>query len=272
MLSTAHGAEKALNREMLRRILQNIRFLARQGLALRGGGDGEDSNFTQLLRIRAFDCPDVAAWIAKKTNNYTAGDIQNELLQLMAISILRDVGTSIKTSGWYTIMADECSDVSNKEQFVIYIRWIDATQLCEHKDVIGLYHVDAIDAKTLVAAIEDVILRLGHNFARCRGQCYDGASNMTGSRVWNAKVDFSCYIYFVGHIFICWCILFSGCVIFHLLLRIFICPCLIYVFFVQFSFVGANFFLSLLVFSLSMLGIICLVPYFVRRAVFCSAC
>ena len=60
VLSTAHGAEKALNR-MLRRILQNIRFLARQGLSLRGGGDGEDSNFTQLLRLRAFDCPDVAA-------------------------------------------------------------------------------------------------------------------------------------------------------------------------------------------------------------------
>ena len=65
---------------------------------------------------------------------------------------------------------------------------------------------------------------------------------------------------------------FSGCVLFHLLLRIFPCPCLIYVFFVQFSFVGANFFLSLLVFSLYMLRIICLVPYFVRRAVFCSAC
>ena len=85
-------------------------------------------------------------------------------------------------------------------------------------------------------------------------------------------MDFSCYIYFVGHIFICWCILFSGCVILHLLLRIFICPCLIYVFFVQFLFVGANFFWSLLVFSLSMLRIICLVPYVVRGAVLCSAC
>ena len=182
MLSAAHGAEKALNREMLRRILQNIRFFACRGLALRGGGDGEDSNFTQPLRPQEFDCPDVAAWIDKKTNKYTSGDIQNELLQLMAISILRDVGTSIKTSSWYTIiriMADECSDVSNKEQFVICIRWVDAEQLCEHEDVIGLYHVDAIDAKTLVAVIEDVILRLGLNFANCRGKCYDGASNMT---------------------------------------------------------------------------------------------
>ena len=133
----------------------------------------EKTAISLFLRLRAFDCPDVAAWIDKNflTNKYTSGAIQNELLQLMAISILRDVGTSIKTSGWYTIMADECSDVSNKEQFVICIRWIDAEQLCEHEDVIGLYHVDAIEAKTLVAAIEDVILRLGHNFVQCRGQC-----------------------------------------------------------------------------------------------------
>ena len=65
---------------------------------------------------------------------------------------------------------------------------------------------------------------------------------------------------------------FSGCVIFHLLVLIFICSCIIYVFFVQFLFVAAYFFCSLLVFSLSMLRIICLVPFFVRRAVFCSAC
>ena len=61
-------------------------------------------------------------------------------------------------------------------------------------------------------------------------------------------------------------------VIFHLLLRIFICFCLIYVFFVQSVFVAAIFFLSLLVFSLSMLRIIHLVPYFIRGGVLRSAC
>ena len=90
--------------------------------------------------------------------------------------------------------------------------------------------------------------------------------------VWSAKVDFSCYIYFVGQIFICWCILFFWlCYIpfvvayiylslsnLRFLCAVFICWC--------------KLFLSLLVFSLAMLRIICLVPYFVRRAVFCSAC
>ena len=56
---------------------------------------------------------------------------------------------------------------------------------------------------------------------------------------------------------------FSGCVIFHLFNFRFLCAVFI---------CWGKLFLSLLVFSLSMLRIICLVPYFVRRAVFCSAC
>ena len=88
----------------------------------------------------------------KKTSKYTSGDIQNELLQLMALSILRDIGASMKNSGWYTVMADECTDVSNKEQFVICIRWVDA-DLVDHEYIIGLYAVDAINAATLVASV-----------------------------------------------------------------------------------------------------------------------
>ena len=66
-LNAAHSVEKANNREMFLRILRNIRFLAPQELDLRGGNDGEDSNLTQLLRLRMFDYPAVADWMEKKT-------------------------------------------------------------------------------------------------------------------------------------------------------------------------------------------------------------
>ena len=44
-----------MNREYLLKELQNIRFLARQGIALRGDGNKDDSYFIQLLRLRAND-------------------------------------------------------------------------------------------------------------------------------------------------------------------------------------------------------------------------
>ena len=65
MLSGVHAQQKAENREILQMMLSSIRYLGRQGLALRGqckvddlGRSGElDSNFLQLLRIRGEDKP-----------------------------------------------------------------------------------------------------------------------------------------------------------------------------------------------------------------------
>ena len=76
---------------------------------------------------------------------------------------------------------DECTDVANKEQFAVCIRWVDET-LTDHEDVIGLYNVGTIDADTLTAAIHDVLLCMGLKMSQYHGQCYDGASNMAGSK------------------------------------------------------------------------------------------
>ena len=46
-LSTAHEEEKRNTHEMLRVILSSVRFLAKQGLALRCIGDDSDSNLVQ---------------------------------------------------------------------------------------------------------------------------------------------------------------------------------------------------------------------------------
>ena len=179
--SAEHRAEKARNREMLLLVLQNIRFLARQGLPLRGDGDESGSNFIQLLRLRGVDHKGIDAWLSKKSNKYTSPDIQNECLKLMALHILREVSHNIAGSHCFSIMADECTDCSNKEQFTINIRWVDE-HLNEHEEFIGLYQVSTIDAESLVSAIRDVLLCMNAKVADCRGQCYDGASNMSGAR------------------------------------------------------------------------------------------
>ena len=79
LLNTEHQREKSENRAFLRIILQNIRFLARQGLPLRGHGDKTYSNFIQLLTLRAIDTPGLGYWMKKKTNKYTSHNIQDEV-------------------------------------------------------------------------------------------------------------------------------------------------------------------------------------------------
>ena len=177
--STAHAHQKIENRLIFLKILQNICFLGRQGLALRGHDDSE-SNFVQLLKLRGCDDQRIADWLQRKSNKYTNPDVQNEILQLMALEILRNIAADLHNASFFTIMADECTDSANKEELVLCFRWID-DHLEAHEEFIGLYQISNTSADTIVVVIKDTLIRMSLNLNRCRGQCYDGAAAMAGA-------------------------------------------------------------------------------------------
>ena len=55
------------------------------------------------------------------------------------------------------------------------------------ENFIGLYKTESIESSSLVSNIKDVLLRMNLKLKYCRGQCYDGASNMTEVRNGVAK-------------------------------------------------------------------------------------
>ena len=69
-LSDFHAVEKANNRQMFT-ILQNIRYLARQGIPFRGNDD--EGNFDQLLKRCGENDSRVEGWLKKKSKSYTHG-------------------------------------------------------------------------------------------------------------------------------------------------------------------------------------------------------
>ena len=177
LISTEHKSQKANNRQVLLQVLQNIQFLSRQGLAFRH--DNDNGNFDQLLKKSEQIDPRISTWLKKNRNNFLHKEHQNQTIKIMALKILQDIAKDINNSIVYTIIADEVTDASNHEQFVICLRWVD--QILEvHEDFIGLQKVDNIKADTLRTATEDVLLRLAVPLQNARGQCYDGANNMVG--------------------------------------------------------------------------------------------
>ena len=178
-LSEGYALEQANNRQVFMQVLQNIRFLTRQGLALRG--DKHEGNFDQLMRRCGEMDPRIGTWLEKSRNKFQHSDHQNEIIKLMALSILRSIAKEINEAGFYVIMADEVTDKSNKEQFIIFFPWVDGN-LEVHEEFIGLNQVDNIAADTLTRVLEDVLIRLSIPIANCWGQCYDGASNMMGAK------------------------------------------------------------------------------------------
>ena len=78
-------------------------------------------------------------------------------------------------------MCDEYTDCSNKKQLSFCIRTVDE-RLNVEKSFLGFYEVNNIKSDTLVAAIKDILLRFYLPIEACRGQTYDGASNMLGKK------------------------------------------------------------------------------------------
>ena len=75
---------------------------------------------------------------------------------------------------------------NNQEQLTICLRFVDDT-LEAHEDFLGFYQIPDIASDTVVSAIKDAFIRLQLSLQNCRGQCYDGASNMLGKRSGVAK-------------------------------------------------------------------------------------
>ncbi|XP_076347995.1 zinc finger MYM-type protein 1-like [Tachypleus tridentatus] len=180
MLDMTLREEKKESRSNMAKIIENLQFLSRQGLALQGHSDKE-SNFIQLYHLRAKDNSKMIEWLKKKTNKYVTHDVQNEILEVMALQVLRDVASCIRNGRYFFILAVECTDVANKEQLTICIRWID-DNLEPHEDFIGFYEISTINADTIVLAIKDAIIRMNLTLANCRGQCYDAGCPMAGSQ------------------------------------------------------------------------------------------
>ena len=86
----------------------------------------------------------------EKKGKYTHTDIQNEYLKIVTLPVLRDISRSIQNGVFYTIMADEVTDSSNQEQFMLCLRWV-GEDLNPHEELIGLHVILNICVDTLVA-------------------------------------------------------------------------------------------------------------------------
>ena len=56
--------------------------------------------------------------LKQKTNHFDSPKIQNEMLEIMALNILRDIIKNIQSAEIFSILGDETGDISNTEQLV----------------------------------------------------------------------------------------------------------------------------------------------------------
>lgn len=95
---------------------------------------------------------------------------QNTLIHAMGDLVLGKIVKGVQLAKSFSVMMEETTDVSGKEQATMMARFVD------NENVIQEHLIGA----SAVLRTNSVLTSRGLNLSQVRGQCHDGASNVSG--------------------------------------------------------------------------------------------
>ena len=197
-MSSARSQQAASNCRGLLSIIDTIKLCGRQNIALRGHRDHgvldnpsefetlkNEGNFRALLRFRiSAEDKDLLEHVENAPQNalYTSWRIQNEVIELCGDEIRKKIVEKINKAYYFSVLANETSDIEKKEQFSICVRYISTenTKGLLREDFLGFEVAKDLSGQSLAMLLMQMLTRLGLNLNAMAGQGYDGAANMSG--------------------------------------------------------------------------------------------
>uniref|UniRef100_H2YP29 HAT C-terminal dimerisation domain-containing protein n=1 Tax=Ciona savignyi TaxID=51511 RepID=H2YP29_CIOSA len=153
-----HVIEKQnLNYKALVTIFDAVLYLAKQGMALRGHTFAE-SNLFETMKLLSNHASHVEKWMNRETKyKFMNHEIQDEILKMCAHAILRQLVSEISKAKIFSLIVDETSDITRKEQLSICIRYLNSDYLPQEV-FLGLYEVENTSADSLFQTIKAALL------------------------------------------------------------------------------------------------------------------
>uniref|UniRef100_H3AE53 HAT C-terminal dimerisation domain-containing protein n=1 Tax=Latimeria chalumnae TaxID=7897 RepID=H3AE53_LATCH len=174
------------NRAYLKAVIESILFCARQGIPLRGHGEGIDStnqgNLQELMRLRSNDNELIRRFMINREKYFTYlhSSCQNEIIEIMASQVQDSMVGGVKEAGVFSTIADETMDLLKHKQVALILRYVNPSFEIQERFV-GFYRMLQTDSHSLATLIKSTLSALGLDPSALRGQCYDGAASMRGA-------------------------------------------------------------------------------------------
>ena len=188
-----------------------MRHAHRQCIALRGDVEKLDKavnpgNFLSTLQLLSNHDPILKAHLEKprlRNATYLSPDIQNQLIDVIGKRIIqKDLINEILHAKFYSIMIDEVTS-HNQELMPLCIRFVDSK--CNiREEFLQFSCLSRITGEALASVVMHDLKELGLDLNNVRGQGYDGAANMSSSRVGlqaliREKSPLAVYTHCTGH-------------------------------------------------------------------------
>ena len=139
------------NRQKLKSIVETIILCGRQNFPLRGHRDStldlerdeaaNSGNFWALLHFRAAAGDSVLRdHLAHASRNatYTSPDVQNQIIDILGDYVRHKILSKVQNAQFFTIIADEVTDCSNKEQLSLVLQFVDKGTSQIREDLVSL--------------------------------------------------------------------------------------------------------------------------------------
>ncbi|KAJ8893626.1 hypothetical protein PR048_006226 [Dryococelus australis] len=168
-------------------IIKTIIFYGASNIPLRGHRDDGDlqtesekkyakGNFRALLKFRIDAGDEILAshiGLCNKNARYISKTTQNKIIQCCGDATTEKIFPNIKNTKYFTIMADETTDISIKEYF-------DNTLYEIQEKFFKFIDIADFSGENIARTILQELDRLNLDISYCRSQAYEGDSNMSG--------------------------------------------------------------------------------------------
>ncbi|XP_060846074.1 zinc finger MYM-type protein 1-like [Rhopalosiphum padi] len=182
------------NRKRLIPIIECIMLCGQQEIALRGHKDygpicfssesnENEGNFRAILKYKTKDIDYMKSYLETQSKNkYISNRTQNEIIETCGDIILKKIVKIVNESGFFSVLVDETTDVSVKEQLTLCVRYLSGSgeNVCINESFLKFIEIQSLTGENLAKVILNGLNACGIDCNNMVGQGYDGANNMSG--------------------------------------------------------------------------------------------
>ena len=168
--------ERMRDRAAVKSLIPCTHFLARKHIA-------HTTNFSKLVDL-VVSCggEDLKYFIEKTGNNatYTSHIDVVEFVKALGTWVEEALLKRLQQASYYSIMADECTEISTVEEMSVFCRWEEKGIPEEH--FLEIIHLRQTNAESIYSALVECLKEKKLQISKIVGMGFDGASTFSGKR------------------------------------------------------------------------------------------
>ena len=168
--------ERQRNRSVLLKLLRSTYYLAKHRFPY-------TTSFKDLIELQIENGDSLLKQHTEGPSNaqYTSKFSSVSMIEAISKWIDGNLEESLKSSSFFSILADECVDVTTHEELSLCCRWVVNGRSEEH--FMTILHITSLTSESIAAVITSFLESKGLDYRKLIGQGYDGAATFAGKNI-----------------------------------------------------------------------------------------